>query len=113
MSIDVNAAAEKTLNRIFCTLTYAYPRDFKVLPTISWYVLHESNDFSSDNTPDIRVGRIQVDVWARLPSECTKLGAEVEMELCRDGWAFEMARDIAPDGAVYHRTMRFCKDFLL
>lgn len=111
--IDVNAAAEKTLSALDCKITYYYPEEFNDLPIVSFYSLTEKPDFSSDNEEDIQSGTVVIDIWTDEPSECGKIALEVNDVMTADNWSREFSRDLPRDGDVYHRTMRYSKDFVL
>lgn len=112
--IDVNAEAEKTLSALDCTVAYYYPDDFKSLPIVTYFNLTETPDFSSDNEEDIQSGTVVVDIWCKTPTQCGEIGIKVNDIMTADGWSREFSRDLPPDDSkVYHRTMRFVKDFYL
>ena len=112
--IDVNAEAEKTLEALDCTVVYQYPEDFTDLPAVSFYTLTERPDFSSDNEEDIQSGSVEIDIWAKNPLDCGEISVKVNELMTADDWNREMSRDLPPDGSgVFHKTMRFSKDFYL
>lgn len=111
--IDINAEAEKTLSALDCKITYYYPENFNNLPVVSFYNLTEKPDFSSDNEEDIQSGCVVVDIWADDPSQCGKIGLQVNDVMTADNWCREFSRDLPRDGDIYHRTMRFQKNFVL
>lgn len=111
--IDINAEAEKSLSGLDCTFTYYHPESFKKLPVVSFYTLTESNSFSCDNQSDIQCGRICVDAWAKEAAQCGAISIKVNGILAADGWTREFSRDMPPENGIYHKTMRFVKDFYL
>lgn len=111
--IDVNSEAEKTLSALNCSITYYYPEKFNDLPIVSFYNLTERPDFSSDNDEDIQSGTVQVDIWTSEPSQCGKIGIEVNKVMTADGWGREFSRDLGNQNGVYHKTMRFTKYFIV
>lgn len=111
--IDINAEAEKTLSALDCKITYYYPNNFNDLPIVSFYNLTETPDFSTDNEEDIQSGCVVVDIWADDPSQCGKIGLQVNDIMTSDEWYREFSKDLPRDGDIYHRTMRFKKFFVL
>lgn len=112
--IDVNAEAEKTLEALDCTVVYQYPEDFADLPAVSFYTLTERNSFATDNEADIQNGTVEIDVWSKNPLDLGRIGSKVNELMTADDWNREMSRDLPPDGSgVFHKTMRYSKDFYL
>lgn len=111
--IDINAEAEKALSGISCTLTYYHPENFNSLPVVSFYTLTENDTFSVDNCPEFQRGYIAVDVWAAEAVRCGAIAIEAHSLLAGHGWVREFSRDLPPESGVYHKTMRFVKDFYL
>ena len=112
--IDVNLEAEKTLSKLDCNVTYYYPKTFNNLPIISYYSLGEKGAFSYDNQESIQKGTIQVDIWSAKALECGNISIMVNDVMTNDGWHRELSKDVPnPDSRIYHKTMRFSKNFQL
>ncbi len=111
--IDINAEAEKSLLKTKYRIEYQYPKTWAELPTVSFYNLTEAPEFSTDNAEDIQQGTIQVDIWAAEPQDTGDMAVKINDVLTADGWYREMSRDIPPVDDVYHRTMRYTKDFII
>ena len=110
--IDVNAEAEKTLSALDYNVDYYYPQKFNKLPVISFYTLTDNTDFSYDNEDTMQCGTVVVDVWSDKPYECGSVGIEVSDVMTSDGWNREFSRDLLPTDGIYHKTMRFVKEFI-
>lgn len=112
--IDVNAEAEKTLSKLDCRVEYFYPEKFNDLPVVSFYNLTEQEAFSADNEEQIQSGVVVVDIWCDNPKQCGEIGIKVNDIMIKDDWSREFSRDLTPDNSgVYHKTMRYSKDFVL
>lgn len=109
---DINIETAKALSELDCPVNYQYPDTFSALPTVSYYNLTERGAFWADNEECIQSGYVQIDIWARIPSECGELSAKINDAMTRNGWTREMSGDVPKkDEKIYHRTMRFQKYF--
>ncbi len=110
--VDVNIEAEKSLKSVKCEKVYQYPKRFTKLPVISYYSISDKGAFYADNIECVQNGRIQIDIWSNVPSECGTLAIQVNDALESDAWTREMSMDVPADGEkIYHKTMRFQKYF--
>ena len=110
---DLAREAAKSLDTLPYTVVYQSPEEKKTLPVVSYYLLEEMSSFSSDNTDSIIIGYIQADVWAKAAAEVGRISAEAAAVMSADGWHRDFARDMPPSDGVYHKTMRFCKEFVI
>lgn len=110
--VDINAETEKALSVLPYTVCYYYPDNFNKLPVVSFYNLTERGAFSCDDEEAIQRGWVQIDVWADKPSDCGTIAIEVCNVMMGSGWYREMSMDVPKSDGVYHRTMRFVKDFI-
>ena len=121
--VDINEEIGKALSGLDCTVCYQYPADFNNLPAVSFYNLTERPDFGSDNQEDIQTGWAQLDVWGDYPKDVGSLAIKVHEAMTAAGWVREFSMDI-PSATrtrnnietktdVFHRTMRYVKDFLI
>lgn len=112
--VDINAEAQSALEGVNCDTVYYYPDDFTVLPVISYYNISETPAFSSDNDEIIQTGTVVIDIWGKVPSEIGTIAIEVNEVMTADGWGREYSRDMPlDDSRVYHKTMRYSKDFIV
>ena len=110
---DINSEAEKSLVKTGYKLCFAHPKEEAEMPCVSFYNLNERPEFSSDNSEDSQMGWVQVDVWARNPKTVGDMAIEVSNKMKADGWSRELSKDIPDEGEIYHKTMRFSKQFIL
>lgn len=110
--VDVNKEAEKALSSLPYTICFYYPERFNALPVISFYNLSERGAFGYDDTEVISRGRVQVDVWSDTPADCGKIAIEAAEAMISHGWTREMSMDVPKTDGIYHRTLRFVKDFV-
>ncbi len=54
-----------------------------------------------------------IDIWTDSPDKCGEIGLKVNDVMVGDDWCREFSRDIKPNNGIYHRTMRFTKNFVL
>jgi hypothetical protein len=111
--IDVNLVLNSELKELPYPSAFYYPSEKAKLPCISYYGLHDEKSFSSDNNGGFQESYVSVDVWAKTPAQCSKIAIEVEELLSQKGWVRENMRDIAPEGGVYHKNMRFVRTFII
>lgn len=112
--IDINKETEKTLGKLQCGVVFQYPKNFNKLPIVSYYTVTECSGFYADNYEIIQEGHIQIDVWAEIPKECSELAIAINEMMMKDGWVREMSMDVPEkDEDIYHKTIRFKKDFII
>lgn len=111
--LDVNAEAEKALNKLSYKVAYYYPEEFNNLPVMSFYNISETPDFSCDNIEAMQRGTVVIDIWAEAPQQCGDIGIKVNEIMTADGWGREFSRDLEPVNGIYHRTTRYTKIFNL
>lgn len=109
--VDFNEEAEKSLSKLPYTLCFYYPEQWNEFPIISFYNLTEQGAFSSDNEEDLQGGCVVVDIWTLQPSDGGRIAKEVHVQMAKDGWSRELSMDVPKVDGVYHRTMRFYKEF--
>lgn len=111
--IDVNIELEKSLENLSCPLTYQHPEGFNKLPVVSYYNLTEQASMACDNEELLQDGTVQLDIWAKLPSDCGKIAIEINALMTADGWVRQFSMDIPKqDGEkAYHKTMRYARIF--
>lgn len=111
--VDINAEVEKSLSGLDCRVEYYYPESFVELPVVSYYQLTERPDFGCDNVESIQTGTVVIDIWSEKPSECGAISLNVNKIMTSDGWGREFSRDLPKTDGIYHKTMRFSKDFYI
>lgn len=98
-------------------VSYFYPQEWSNLskkPAISYYEMDNSMSSKADDEEYSSNIAIQIDIWAKSPSQCSKLAIEVN-EKMED---LEFERTLAVDlfeqeTKIYHKTMRFEKEEIL
>ena len=112
--INANEEIKSILTGLDFSVVYSRPQSFTKLPAVSYYNLTESGGFYSDNSECIRDVTMQLDVWAKDINECTRICDDVNKRLLRNGYYRQMSMDVPSEAdGVYHRTMRFIKQFIL
>ena len=110
---DINSEAEKSLVKTGYKLCLQHPKSEAEFPCVSFFTLNERPEFASDNSEDSQMGWIQVDVWADKAKTIGDMSIEISSKMKADGWSRELSRDVPDEGEVYHKTMRFSKQFIL
>ena len=110
---DINSEAEKSLVKTGYKLCLQHPKSEAEFPCVSFFTLNERPEFASDNSEDSQMGWIQVDVWADKAKTVGDMSIEISGKMKADGWSRELSRDVPDEGEVYHKTMRFSKQFIL
>ena len=121
--VDINEEIGKALSGLDCTVCYQYPGDFNGLPAVSFYNLTERAGFGSDNGEDIQTGWAQLDIWGDYPKDVGNTALKVHEAMTKAGWTRELSMDIPSTARtqegietktnVFHRTMRYVKDFIV
>lgn len=95
-------------------ISYFYPQNWAKLPAISYYEMDNSMASKADDEEYSSNIAIQIDIWAKSSSQCSKLSIQVN-EKMED---LEFERTLAVDlfeqeTKIYHKTMRFEKEEIL
>lgn len=109
---DINSDAQKFLESLPYELTFTNPEKWNKLPVISFYDMNTSGSFSADNSTQICTGRVVVDVWTNSPKQGADIALEAIQAMENGGWWCELNRFADKTAGVYHRTMRFGKNFI-
>ena len=112
MRVDINKEAESILAKLPYTSVFYRPEQWNRLPVISFYDIHTSGTFDTDNAEDIYKGLLVVDVWTDNPADGAKIADEVTDAFDAAGWWRELNRFVDKTDGVIHRTLRFGKEFL-
>lgn len=108
--IDINAILAEELQAVSCQSHFFHIPEKGTFPCISYYTVSDSPTFSTDNFAGFQRTHVSVDVWTKTPAESGRIATEVINVLTGCGWGYENMRDIAPDGGVYHKVLRFVRD---
>lgn len=95
-------------------VSYFYPQNWAKLPVISYYEMDNSMASKADDEEYSSNIAVQVDIWAKGSSECSKLAIQVNKKM--EGLEFErtLALDLfEQETKIYHKTMRFEKEEIL
>lgn len=113
--INLKPQILKKLKEISDTeVSYFYPQDWSKLPAISYYEMDNSMASKADDEEYSSNIAIQIDIWSKSSSQCSKLAIQVN-EKMED---LEFERTLAVDlfeqeTKIYHKTMRFEKEEIL
>lgn len=98
-------------------VSYFYPQKWTNLdkkPAISYYEMDNSVSSGADVEEYSSNIAIQVDVWAKSSSKCSKLAIEVNSKMEELGFERTLATDLyEQETKIYHKTMRFEKEEIL
>ncbi|MBB6716366.1 hypothetical protein [Clostridium gasigenes] len=86
---------------------YFYPKDFKKLPCISYYIINDSTALQIGNTEMIINLAVQVDVWVDANSSTSELSEKVKAEFLKVGFIRGLNGDLVDPSGLNHKTMRF------
>lgn len=111
--VDINKEAEQVLIQLPYTLSFFYPEEFNEFPIVSFYDINTNGSFDSDNKKDMVKGYVNVDIWTLEPSQGGKIAGEITELMESSGWWCELNRSLPKTDGVYHRTMRWGKEFIL
>lgn len=109
--IDVNEILAEEIRAVSCQSHFFHIPENVTFPCISYYTVNDSPTFSTDNVAGFQRSHVSVDVWTTTPAESGRIAAEVINVLTECGWGYENMRDIAPESGVYHKVLRFVRDF--
>ena len=95
-------------------VSYFYPQDWAKLPAISYYEMDNSLASKADDEEYSSNIAIQVDIWDKSSSQCSKLAIEVNKKMEDLEFERTLALDLFEDATkIYHKTMRFEKEEIL
>lgn len=94
-------------------VSYFYPQKWSNLdkvPVISYYEMDNSICSKADDEEYSSNIAIQIDIWAKAPSKCSKLAIEVNEKMEDLEFERTLAIDLfEQETKIYHKTMRFEK----
>lgn len=94
-------------------VSYYYPQKWSNLdkkPAISYYEMDNSVSSRADDEEYSSNIAIQVDIWAKSSSKCSKLAIEVNDKMEELEFERTLATDLyEQETKIYHKTMRFEK----
>ncbi len=98
-------------------VSYFYPQKWSNLskkPAISYYEMDNSTSSKADDEEYSSNIAIQVDIWAKNSSKCSKLAIEVNAKMEDLGFERTLALDLFENETkICHKTMRFEKEEIL
>lgn len=98
-------------------VSYFYPQKWTNLdkkPAISYYEMDNSMSSKADDEEYSSNIAIQIDIWAKSPSQCSKLAIEVNSKMENLDFERTLAVDLyEQETKIYHKTMRFEKEEIL
>ena len=98
-------------------VSYFYPEKWSNLekkPAISYYEMDNSVSSKADDEEYSSNIAIQVDIWAKSSSECSKLAIEVNEKMEDLDFERTLSVDLyEQETKIYHKTMRFEKEEIL
>ncbi|WP_127539388.1 hypothetical protein [Paenibacillus illinoisensis] len=86
------------------TISDAYPKDFSMLPHISFYEPSNNDPLGIKNSPLTAVA-IQVDIWHNKSTGT--LAAEVDVRMNSIGLRRDFSADVPDPSGIKHKTMRY------
>lgn len=93
---------------------YFYPQNWTNLPAISYYEMDNSTASKADDEEYSSNIAIQIDIWAKSSSECSKIAIQVNEKMQELEFERTLALDLFEDATkIYHKTMRFEKEEIL
>lgn len=111
--VDICDEVKKLLSKPPYALCFFYPEQWNEFPVISFYDMNHTKSFSSDNEGDMSKGHIVVDIWTLEPGEGGRIAQEVTELMAVYEWWCELNKALPKTDGVYHRTLRFGKEFVL
>ena len=98
-------------------VSYFYPQrwnDLEKKPAISYYEMDNSISSKADDEEYSSNIAIQIDIWAKSPSKCSKLAIDVNNKMVELDFERTLAMDLfEQETNIYHKTMRFEKEEIL
>lgn len=98
-------------------VSYFYPQKWSELdkkPAISYYEMDNSVASKADDDEYSSNIAIQIDIWAKSSSQCSKIAVQVNEKM--KGLEFERTLSLdlfEQETKIYHKTMRFEKEEIL
>ena len=96
---------------------YFYPdnwSDLEKKPAISYYEMDNSVSSKADDDEYSSNIAIQIDIWAKSSSKCSKVAIEVNSKMEELEFERTLATDLyEKETKIYHKTMRFEKEEIL
>ena len=113
--LDINQELKKSLKNLEVKTVFQYPDSFVELPIVSYYTVSDKIKMFVDNGAFIEEGYINLDIWTKTPKEGFDIAQAVNSALDKDGWIMQFMMDVKKesDENIYHRTMRFKKQFVI
>ena len=95
-------------------VSYFYPQNWAKLPAISYYEMDNSIASKADDEEYSSNIAMQIDIWAKSSSQCSKLAIEVNKKMQELDFERTLALDLfEQETKIYHKTMRFEKEEIL
>lgn len=98
-------------------VSYFYPQKWTNLekkPAISYYEMDNSMSCKADDEEYSSNIAIQIDIWAKTSSKCSKLAIEVNSKMEELDFERTLALDLFEEETkIYHKTIRFEKEEIL
>lgn len=95
-------------------VSYFYPQNWAKLPAISYYEMDNSIASKADDEEYSSNITMQIDIWAKSSSQCSKLAIEVNKKMQELDFERTLALDLfEQETKIYHKTMRFEKEEIL
>lgn len=98
-------------------VSYFYPQkwsNLKEIPAISYYEMDNSMSSKADDEEYSSNIAIQIDIWAKSSSKCSKLAIQVNEKMNELEFERTLAVDLfEQETKIYHKTMRFEKEEIL
>lgn len=98
-------------------VSYFYPQKWTNLEkksAISYYEMDNSISSKADDDEYSSNIAIQIDIWAKVSSKCSKLAIEVNSKMEELNFERTLAVDLfEQETNIYHKTMRFEKEEIL
>ncbi len=109
--VDVNKITRKILETLDgVKITFYHPNTFNRLPIISYYELVTVTGQCYDNAEQAQYSNMQIDIWGKSGSECSRLAIRVDEAMQAHGWCREFSRDMPPENNICQKTMRYSKE---
>lgn len=87
--------------------TYFYPKDFKKLPCVSYYVANDSTDVQINNVEYIVNLAIQVDIYTDANKSTTEIAEQIKKKFLSIGFVRAFSQDLQDPSGLNRKTMRF------